>query len=326
MDRIFSNDPILRNEPGLYDYSREEWMERAFQRVRRLYEIDHKRFFDERKPYFIDQDAHFQGLPPNLINYSMFLFTVENLGTDEQREKWIPMIKKQQINGCYAQTELGHGSNIRGLETTATLDKETDEWIIHSPTLTATKMWPGDMGLVSNHAIVFAQVVIDGKNKGVCPFFMQTRELESHKLIKGVEGGDLGMKISYEAKDNGWMRFDKVRVPRDAMLMRYTHVSKEGKMTIRGDTRVTYSIMMQIRATIILGSGYIMARALTIAIRYSSVRRQFSTVKQSNIERPIIEYQTQQAKLIPALAYTFGFSLVGRRVLDKTWEMVTKLE
>jgi hypothetical protein len=35
----------------------------------------------------------------------------------------------------YAQTELGHGSNLAGLETTATLDKSTDEWVIHSPHL-----------------------------------------------------------------------------------------------------------------------------------------------------------------------------------------------
>jgi acyl-CoA oxidase len=69
--------------------------------------------------------------------------------------------------GCYAQTELGHGSNVAGIETTATLDKETDEFIIHSPTVSATKFWPGDLGRFTTHAIVFARLLIDGNDFGV---------------------------------------------------------------------------------------------------------------------------------------------------------------
>jgi acyl-CoA oxidase len=42
------------------------------------------------------------------------------------------------------------------LETTATFDEKTDEFIIHTPTPTATKWWPGDMGRMANHAVVFA--------------------------------------------------------------------------------------------------------------------------------------------------------------------------
>ena len=41
--------------------------------------------------------------------------------------------------GTYAQTELGHGTFIRGLETTATYDPEAQEFVLHSPTLTAYK-------------------------------------------------------------------------------------------------------------------------------------------------------------------------------------------
>lgn len=37
-------------------------------------------------------------------------------------------------------TELGHGSNVPGLETTATFDEASDQFIIHTPTLTATKV------------------------------------------------------------------------------------------------------------------------------------------------------------------------------------------
>ena len=74
--------------------------------------------------------------------------------------------------GCYAQTELGHGSNVAGIETTATLDMKTDEFIIHSPTVTSTKYWPGGMGITANHAVVFARCKVDGNDFGVQPFMV----------------------------------------------------------------------------------------------------------------------------------------------------------
>lgn len=40
-------------------------------------------------------------------------------------------------------TELAHGSNVAGLETTATLDERTDEFVVHTPHLGATKWWIG---------------------------------------------------------------------------------------------------------------------------------------------------------------------------------------
>ena len=48
-----------------------------------------------------------------------------------------------QVIGTYAQTELGHGTFVRGLETTATFDINTQQFVIHSPTLSSTKWWPG---------------------------------------------------------------------------------------------------------------------------------------------------------------------------------------
>ena len=68
--------------------------------------------------------------------------------------------------GNYAQTELGHGSNVAGLETTATLDLKTDEWVIHTPTIRATKFWPGGLGIMSNYAMVFARCVVEDNDYG----------------------------------------------------------------------------------------------------------------------------------------------------------------
>ena len=109
----------------------------------------------------------------------MFLSTIENLGTPEQVAEWTPKIRAFKMVGAYAQTELGHGSYVPGIQTLATFDKATQEFVIHTPSITAIKFWPGDLGKFSNHAIVFAKLMVNGKPVGVHPFLVQTRNLDT---------------------------------------------------------------------------------------------------------------------------------------------------
>lgn len=97
----------------------------------------------------------------------MFTKSIVFLASEEQKQRWLPKIDNLQILGCYAQTELSHGSNVAGLETTATYDKETDEFIIHTPSIKAIKFWPGGLGIFATHAVVMAQMIIDGNKYGV---------------------------------------------------------------------------------------------------------------------------------------------------------------
>jgi acyl-CoA oxidase len=66
------------------------------------------------------------------------------------------------IIGAYAQTELGHGSDVQRLQTTATFDNQTKEWVFHTPNIQATKFWPGGIGKVSTHTILLARVITNG--------------------------------------------------------------------------------------------------------------------------------------------------------------------
>ena len=192
--------------------------------------------------------------------------------------------------GTYAQTELGHGSNVAALETTATLDKATDEFVIHSPTITSAKYWPGDLGRMSSHAVIFARLIIDGTDYGVQPFRVELRNPENWQHRPGVSTGDLGPKFGYTSKDNGWAMFNQVRIPRTNMLMGLCEVNKEGEFTLKGDPRVLYSVMMYIRMLIIKECGNITMCSAQIAMRYAAVRRQFSTQVGNKEERTILNY------------------------------------
>ncbi|KAH1249118.1 Peroxisomal acyl-coenzyme A oxidase 1 [Glycine max] len=237
----------------------------------------------------------------------MFVPAIKGQGTEEQQKKWLPLAHKMQIIGCYAQTELGHGSNVQGLETTATFDPRTDEFVIHSPTLTSSKWWPGGLGKVSTHAVVYARLITDGQDHGL-------RSLDDHLPLPGITVGDIGMKFgngAYNSMDNGMLRFDHVRIPRNQMLMRVSQVTREGKYVQSSVPRqLVYGTMVYVRQTIVSDASVALSRAVCIATRYSAVRRQFGS-KEGGLETQVIDYKTQQARLFPLLASAYAFRFVG---------------
>ena len=140
-------------------------------------------------------------------------------------------INHLRIHGAYCQTELGHGTNVQGVETTATLDKATDEIILHTPNIKATKFWPGELGLHANCPIVVAKLIVDGKDLGIQTFMARIRDRD-HRPLPGISVGDVGPKFGYAMKDNGYLAFDNFRIPRTNMLMRYANLSPDGKLTL----------------------------------------------------------------------------------------------
>lgn len=77
------------------------------------------------------------------LHFVMFVPTIMGQGTVEQQIKWLEKAWDFSIIGTYAQTELGHGTFLRGLETRADYDEKTQEFVLNTPTLTAYKWWPG---------------------------------------------------------------------------------------------------------------------------------------------------------------------------------------
>lgn len=254
-------------------------------RFRRAYELKKDEWFTNHDPTRMQWSYLILGEMHAHLNQSMFATCIQNLTTESQAQKWLPQVQKLSMLGSYAQTELGHGSDIAALQTTAIFDEKTDEFIINTPSLMATKFWPGDLGFWSSHTIVFAKLIIDGNKYGVFPFLVQIRDTHSWKLMDGVKAGDIGPKFGFNSKNNGWCTFDNVRIPRENMLMKYAKVERDGSFSINGDVRGLYSAMMMIRVQLANHSFEYLERGLTIALRYSVIRRQFK----NNLDNPKTE-------------------------------------
>jgi acyl-CoA oxidase len=209
---------------------------------------------------------------------------------------------------------------VQGLETTATYDSSTQEFILHSPTLTSTKWWPGSLGKTVTHAVVMAQLLIGNQTFGVHPFVVQLRSLTDHKSLPGVTLGDIGPKLGYNTLDNGFLRFDHYRIPRSSMLMRYAGVTPDGKFQRSSDShaKISYITMVKVRSTLMFHMARYIAIASTISLRYSAVRQQgFLKGDSANQdEQFIIDYQLQQYRLFPILASAFAYWFVGRTFLS----------
>eukprot|EP01101_Sappina_pedata_P006818 TRINITY_DN3487_c0_g1_i1.p1 TRINITY_DN3487_c0_g1~~TRINITY_DN3487_c0_g1_i1.p1 ORF type:complete len:678 (+),score=289.89 TRINITY_DN3487_c0_g1_i1:34-2067(+) len=240
------------------------------------------------------------------LHLTMFITTIAGQASDEQQAKWLPKCFMLRYIGCYAQTELGHGSNVRGLETTATYDVEKEEFVMHSPTLTSTKWWPGGLGKTANVAVVHARLIIKDKDYGVHAFFVPLRNAKDHSTLPGLVIGDIGPKFGYNAMDNGYLRFNHYRIPRKNMLSRFQKVHPDGSYEKPPKAKLGYGTMTWTRILIIRNASLVLARGLTIAIRYSAVRRQFSA-KPGEIERKVLDYQTQKYQLLPLLASSYAF-------------------
>ncbi|KAJ4831601.1 Peroxisomal acyl-coenzyme A oxidase 1 [Turnera subulata] len=321
--RLVASDPAFRKD-NRATLSRKELFKNTLRKAAHAWKrIAELRLSEEEAKelrFYVDEPAFTD------LHWGMFIPAIKGQGTDEQQQKWLPLAYKMQIIGCYAQTELGHGSNVQGLETTATFDPQTDEFVIHSPTLTSSKWWPGGLGKVSTHAVVYARLIVNGKDHGVNGFIVQLRSLDDHMPLPGITVGDIGMKFgsgAYNTMDNGVLRFDNVRIPRDQMLMRVLQVTREGKC-VQSDVprQLIYGTMVYVRQTIVEDASYALSKAVCIATRYSAVRRQFGS-QAGGSETQVIDYKTQQSRLFPLLASAYAFRFVGEW-LTLLYEDVTK--
>ncbi|XP_033120885.1 peroxisomal acyl-coenzyme A oxidase 1-like isoform X2 [Anneissia japonica] len=315
IESLVENDPDFQNKPLAFMTREERYtnsIRKALLAVRKMEKLG---LTDPWEKQIFTSVATVSEVTNIGLHSSMFTTTVTSQMNDEQISKWLPLCMNIQLIGTYAQTELGHGTYLRGLETTATFDPDTDEFELHSPTLTSIKWWPGNLGKTVTHAVVAAQLYTQGKCYGVHMFMVPLRSLENHVPLPGIEIGDIGPKFGYSNIDNGFLRFNKYRIPRENMFMKYSKVERNGTYLSPPRAKLTYGSMVLIRSFIVGSMGTTLAKGATISIRYSSVRRQ-SELEKGAQEPQVLDFQSQQLKLLPYLAMAYAFIFAGKKMKD----------
>ena len=262
------------------------------------------------------------------VQWGLFGGAVENLGTERHHEAYVKKIISLEVLGCFAMTETGHGSDVQALETTATYDAETEEFVIHSETPTARKDYIGGAAETARIAAVFAQLITteDGEpvNHGVHCVLVPIRDDEGNDL-PGVTTSDCQYKGGLPGVDNGRIMFDHVRVPRVNLLNKYGDVAPDGTYSspVENPSRRFFTMigtLIRGRVTVGGSAGNAARVALDIAVRYALERRQFSA-PDDDFEVLIMDYLVHQRRLFPLIARSYALQFAQNELVSKCHDL-----
>ena len=240
------------------------------------------------------------------VQFGLFGGAIHRLGT-ERHLALLKDVGTVDLPGCFAMSESGHGSDVRSIRTQARYDADAGEFVIHTPDETARKDWIGNAARHARMAAVFAQLDVAGEAQGVHCFLVPLRS-ESGEVLPGIEIEDCGDKMGLQGVDNGRIRFNAVRIPRENLLDRFGSVDADGVYSSPIPTPAARFFTM-IGALVegricIAGAGLAVARnALTIAVRWGERRRQFGTGL--DMDTPLMDYLTHQRRLLIPVAESY---------------------
>src|ERR1700754_3484572 len=246
------------------------------------------------------------------VQWGLFGGAVENLGTERHHQEYVRKIINLELRGCFAMTETGHGSDVQSLETTATYDAATEEFVIHSETPNARKDYIGGAAETATIAAVFAQLITTENGEqvkhGVHCLLVPIRDDEGNDL-PGVTTSDCQYKGGLPGVDNGRIVFDHVRVPRVNLLNKYGDVAEDGTYSsdIENPNRRFFTMigtLIRGRVTVGGSAGAAARVALDIAIRYALQRKQFR--EPDGEEVVIMDYLVHQRRLFPLIARSYA--------------------
>jgi acyl-CoA oxidase len=262
------------------------------------------------------------------VQFGLFGGSILQLGTETHHRRWLRDIGTLALPGCYAMTEVDHGSNVREIETRARFLSHEDAFELHTPHPGARKDWIGNAALHGRMATVFAQLEVEGEEHGVHAFVVPLRDGEG-RVLPGIEIEDCGPKVGLNGVDNGRISFHRVRVPRDHLLDRFGQVTDEGRYEspINSPGRRFFTMLGTLvtgRISIAAASITAARTALAIALPYSARRRQFGP--SGGPEVPVLDYLTQQRLLLPRLAGTYALHFAVRELIREHGQAVEEEE
>ncbi len=258
------------------------------------------------------------------VQWGLFGGAVQVLGTSRHHDKYLRKIIDGELLGCFAMTETGHGSDVQHLHTTATYDRDSQEFVIDTPHPGARKDYIGNAARDGRMAVVFAQLHTGDESPGVHAFLVPIRD-EAGTVLPGVEVVDDGRKAGLNGVDNGRLAFSGVRIPRENLLNHFADVEPDGtySSSIENETARFFTMLGTLvrgRISVAGGAGAAAQKALTLAIRYGEQRRQFSDPK-SGEEIAVLDYLAHQQKLLPALATSYALQFTQDDLVARMHEI-----
>lgn len=181
------------------------------------------------------------------------------------------------------------------------------------------------VGHTATHCVLVAQLISQGKPRGVFSFIVQVRDLSTNKPLKGITIGEIGPKLGLDTVGQGFLGFDNVRIPHNQMLSKNAQVMEDGSVVKSAPDVLTYGTMTFTRVGLVEGSSYYLSMAATIAIRYSAVRKQ-SQINPNEPEVQIMDHLTQQYKLFPQLSKSVVFKFAAEYIRDMYNGVMADLE
>jgi glutaryl-CoA dehydrogenase len=205
------------------------------------------------------------------VQSGLAMKSIDLLGSDTQKERWLPAMARLEAIGAFALTEPGHGSDSVALDTTAR--REAGEWV-----LDGAKRWIGN-GSIADVIVVWARSDKDGQVKG---FLVE-------KDMPGFEATTMEGKGASRAIWQADIRLDGARVPEASRLPGAERFKDVGRVLVTTRTTCAWGAL-----------GHAVA-AYDAALTYSKQRQQFG--------KPLCSFQIVQDRLVKMLAEVTGMQL-----------------
>jgi glutaryl-CoA dehydrogenase len=217
------------------------------------------------------------------VHSGLAMGTVAHCGSPEQRERWLPAMRRLDVIGAFGLTEPHGGSDVAGgLETTARRDG--DEWV-----LDGAKRWIGN-GTFADIVVIWARDVADDQVKA----FVVPRGADGFTATK------MERKVALRVTQNADLVLDGVRVP------------ESDRLAGANSFHDTNAVLRSTRGSVAWSAVGVMTAVYEIAVRYARDREQFG--------RPIGGFQLVQdllSRMLANLVASLGVAVRAAQLQDE---------